>query len=124
MSSLRPDQSGDSRKVESTDLLGGASGPVSQAGREASLTQQVTNAVTTLDAMKQVVINHRFGLSGHTVLSYEAIAKRLTESLSVELRKSIALEQGVNADQVAISQQRVRELETEALRDLRCKKAT
>ena len=100
-------------------ILAGALGPHSDASRQAVLSQQVANAVATLDALKQFVVNHRFGLGGCPVLSHEAIASHLTGVLSDELRGAMAKEQAIDAGEVRITAGQVRDIETQALRDLR-----
>ncbi len=102
-----------------SNLLSGAVAPKTVGAKEAVLSQQVTDAIATLETMTQFVINHRFGFGGGPSLPYDEIARRVTATLSPELRESIAKEEGIGVDKVVISPARIEELEKEGLRALR-----
>ena len=124
MATLGPDQPKRPRDIGRLDdlfkdLLGGVPTHKPAPAPEADLAKQVSTAVQSLDEVKQVIVNHLYGLRGQALLSHAQIASLLTASLSPALRASLAADLGIEPGQVVFSESRVKELEAEALRDLR-----
>lgn len=79
---------------------------------------KVSDALSSLEDVKQDILKRRFGLQGDSAMSYSEIAYYLTSQLPPEIKLQIVTTQRDSHDEITLEANDIKTLEAEALREL------
>jgi len=79
---------------------------------------KVSDALSSLEEVKQDILKRRFGLEGEPAMSYREIAYYLTSQLPPEIKLQIVTMQREAHDEITLEAEDIKTLEAEALREL------